>query len=91
MLTVPLNVTKPTTVVISPVVAQVNMITPMPVEIGAKMTVRCAASTVGGVQVFKDLTKHRDLSRIDLKVSETELWASYTPGEVYPERVKVSN
>ena len=68
------------------------MITPRPVKIGSEMTVRCAADTVGGVQVFTDLDKtKRYVHKIHLKVSETEIWASYSPADAYPDYIKVIN
>ena len=51
------------------------------------MTVKCAASSVGGVGVFTDLDDLRSVKEVSLQVG-TETWAKYTPAD--PFRVKVN-
>ena len=57
------------------------------------MQVRCAASTVGGPGVFSNIGFRRILSKIRLRVNETDVLAIYDPLQeiAFPLRVKVSN
>ena len=77
--------------IISAAFGQLSIVTPSPVEIGSEMTVKCAASTVGGVGVFTHLGTLRIVRKLSLKVSDTETWAQYAPLERIANLKKVSN
>ena len=74
-------------VMISAAFAQVNIVTPCPVEIGSQMTIKCSSRSVGGGKVFKELGTNRAVKSVSLRVG-TEIWADYDKGKKVS-RVKV--
>ena len=55
------------------------MITSSPIEIGSDMEVTCAASTVGGPEVFPGLTPIRLVRSVRLIANKTDVLATYLP------------
>ena len=76
--------------IISTATRYANMITSSPVELGSDMEVTCAASTVGGPQVFTCLGKDRALGRIRLIVNKTDILANYLIQRGPASRLKVN-